>query len=259
VPTVLTTAEAAARIGPLFESFDVVLTGLSRDQRAILAMTLRGIDIYRELSAIADLAPNVSLSGLRSLIDLAILVRWIEECPKLRLAMWSADDDRDRLRGAAGHANLRAGRGLVPIEAFTKAHERRLRARIERIRAIATNHDEPISSKRGNTVLPNVKARSEASGDLSEAGFMFQILSQPSHSSGRAYVHDVFVRRYDGFHYQSNATFDGAMIRDFAVPSVCLLLASAARQLDLGLAGELDRVRLAVAAWSVDDEDPLGP
>lgn len=234
---------------PLLSSFDVRVDDLKREQRFILVMAQRGIDIYREISAVADVAPNVSLFGLRSLVDLAILMRWIEPCQKLRLAMWSADDDRDRLRGARGHAELRRGRGLGPISAFTEAQERRMQSRMERIRAIAVANGEHVSSKCGATVLPTTKDRTEAIGDLSEAGFIFQFLSQPSHSSGRGYVNDEFIRRFDGIHYNSQAAFDGSAIKGLAVPSICLLLASASRQLDLGINAELDAIRLGVAGW----------
>ena len=234
---------------PLLALFDVRVSGLTREQRAILAMAQRGIDIYCEILAVADLAPNVSLAGLRSLVDLAILVRWIEPCQKLRIAMWSADDDRDRLRGARGHAALRLGRGLGPLPAFTHAHERRMRSRIERIRAIAVANGQHVSPKHGMTVLPTTKDRTEEIADLSEAGFIFQVLSLPSHSSGRGYVNDEHIHRSDGIHYESHPSFEGSEIKGLAVPSVCLLLASASRQLKLGIDTDFDAIRLDVAGW----------
>lgn len=248
--TPITTAQGTEALRPLLNAFDVPVADLTRDQRAILAMAQRGIDIYREILAVADLAPNVSLSGLRSLVDLAILVRWIEPCRKLRLAMWSADDDRDRLRGARGHAALRRGRGLGPLPAFTEAQERRMRSRMERIRAVAVANGQQISVRRGNTVLPTTRDRTDEIPDLVEAGFIFQVLSQPSHSSGRSYVNDEFVRRFDGIHYSSSPAFDGSAIRGLAVPSICLLLASASRGLNVGIDANLDSIRLQVAAWT---------
>jgi len=248
--TGLSTAEAARTLGPLLAVFDPPVTDLTRERLAILAMARRGIDIYRETLAVADRAPNVCLAGLRVLVDLAILVRWIEPCPKLRLAMWSADDDRDRLRGAVGHAALRRGRGVLPLPAFTEAQERRMRSRIERIRKIAIAHDERISRKHGDPVLPNTRARTEAAGDLAEAAIVFQVLSQPTHSSGRSYGSDRFIRRFDGLHYETHPAFGGSAITGLAVPSVCFLLASASRQLALGVDADLDTIRLRVARWT---------
>ncbi|HEX7400376.1 MAG TPA: hypothetical protein VF302_11445 [Candidatus Limnocylindrales bacterium] len=90
---------------------------------------------------------------------------------------------------------------------------------------------------------------SELGGDEREQYFMFGMLSKQVHLAGRSFVGDRLERRTDGHHLRPKAAVAADLIRGVAVPAIAMLLASASRQLDLGLEVALDDLRLRLARW----------
>jgi len=98
--------------------------------------------------------------------------------------------------------------------------------------------------------VPKVRApHSELGGDEREQYFMFGMLSKQVHLAGRSFVGDRLERRTDGHHLRPKAAVAADLIRGVAVPAIAMLLASASRQLDLGLEVALDDLRLRLARW----------
>lgn len=244
------TEDAYHELQPLISRFDLAIDDLTHVQQVITAMALRGIGYFREIYSIAPTAPHASAALLRTLVDLAILVRWIEQKPELRIRMWLADDDRDRLRTAAAHADMLESRQRPPNPGFAREAEAAMWREIEATRAAALAAKEHIPRKARSSVLPSVADRASTVPDSVEIHLIFGVFSQPLHSSGRAFVQDTFYRRFEGMHINAAPAFKGKAIHDLAVPAVCMLLASASRLLGLGLDGELDRLRVDLTTWA---------
>jgi hypothetical protein len=214
-------------------------------------MALRGIDMYDEVYRAADRYPMAASAQLRSLVDLTILLRWIEGSPKLRVAMWQASDDLDRLETDEDWQRVRAGRGHPTGAAFSPIERRRIQRRAERIRGIALAAGERIDKRPGRPLLPNTRQRVEITPDSVEVYAIFGVLSKSLHVGARAFANDEVVKRDDGWHLRLRPALHGEALRGLAVPALCMLLAAASRLLAIGVEVELDAIRLALAGWTL--------
>jgi hypothetical protein len=244
------TREGHARVRRLAPAFDVRLDGLRFHERVIVGMALRGIAMYDEVYRAADRYPMAASAQLRSLVDLTILLRWIEGSPKLRVAMWHASDDLDRLETDEVWQRVRAGRGHPTVAGFSPAERRRIERRAERIRRIALAAGERIDKRLGRPLLPNTRQRVESTPDSVEVYAIFSVLSKTLHVGARAFAKDEVVKRPDGWHLRLRPTLSSEALRGLAVPTLCMLLAAASRVLKIGAEGDLDATRTALAGWA---------
>jgi hypothetical protein len=117
----------------LGERLDTPIDALG-ERALMLGVTRRAMDLYaavlREASQ-GDIAAALVIA--RAVIEAMILVRWIEDAPELRIAMYHADDDRQRLmiiRKALRHG---IGTGYRPLRPQSRPRRRPRSKRTSRL------------------------------------------------------------------------------------------------------------------------------
>lgn len=238
---------ANALIRLLVPAFDVPLAGLRNEQVLVAGLAVYGIDYYTDAWKLADRYPDAAAGLLRSLLDLAILVKWIEGSPRFRVRLFYADDDLSRLKLADDYDKVRVARGYAAVTPapFSDRERRRILRRAELLRWVAARRRERVSTSPGRPLLPDIRTRAELAGDGLEIAYLFRFISTMVHTTGRALGSDTIERRPTGPHIRRGRPVTPDMIRGLAVSAICFLLASASRQLRLGLEGDLDQIRLA--------------
>jgi len=246
----MSTSQGNARIRAHFPAFDLPLEPQPDARRFAIAFALRGIRYYGQTWDVAARWPEAGVGSLRSLIDLVILTQWVEGSPKLRLALYTASDDRDAVRVGNGYNRVRRSRGMPELAPFTPVELARRERRSHLVRRVAiARGTERLSAKDSDPLLPSIADRAELGGDALELYWMFQLLSQMVHVNGRAFVGDWLEARRDGTHLRPRSSVPPEMVCGLVVPALCMLLASASRQLGLGIESELDALRLSLSAW----------
>jgi len=248
--TSATSARAAnALVRVLVPAFDVPLAGPNGDQFFVVGLSAYGIAYYKDAWKLADRYPDAAAGLLRSLLDLAILVKWIEGSPRLRVRLFFADDDLNRLKSADDYDGIRVARGYAPMTPppFSDRERWRILRRAELLRRIAASRKERVSSKPGRPLLPEIRTRAELAGDGLEIAYLFRLISTVVHTTGRALGSDTIEMRPTGPGTASPRIMSGVTGRPRL--AICFLLASASRQLKLGLEADLDRIRLSQTVW----------
>jgi hypothetical protein len=230
-------------------ALDRPITG--RETACVMGIGLHAAAIWlggvRECLAEA-VAPAAVL--VRSLVDAAILVRWIEVDPVLHVAMYFAEDDRQRLAAGTAIDELRGRRGWPATSgrAFDAKDERRLRDGIKADRAKAKRRGEPIGD--AGSVLPNVENMARTTDDLWEAYTVaYRVTSPWTHAGGRAIAGHELEERLDGHHIIPQTMMTVHQVRSLAAPTFAHLLASVSRQAELGVHEECDHIRLTLVGW----------
>lgn len=245
----LSTSQGNVEVHRHFPAFDLPIEGRTEAQAFAIAFALRGIGYYEDAMRLAPRSPEAAVGLVRSLIDLTILARWIEGAPSRRLALYKAEDDLGRVKMSRDYDAIRATRGHPPATPFTPQEIWRFDRRAHWLRRLAVHYKERVSPKDSDPLVPSIRARAELGGDEREQYFMFGMLSKQVHLAGRSFVGDRLERRTDGHHLRPKAAVAADLIRGVAVPAIAMLLASASRQLDLGLEVALDDLRLRLARW----------
>lgn len=234
----------------------------NREHMVVVGLGLRGVALYRGLlHACSGPSPTVAADAvLRTLIDLVILIRWVETSPRLHIDMWLAEDDRNRIHLGKMWNEMHRRRGSDAAAAFTPEEVAAIQAGIAETRAKAREAGEPIPAR--GSVMPSIERMSEVTPDLFEAyQVAYRSLSPSSHSGARSFVRDAAEERGDGLHLRPAAAWDRWHLRALAVSVMCFLVASVSRQLGLGLEKEADDFRVQHTLWSppaADDETDGG-
>lgn len=223
----------------------------SREEAVVVGLGLRGNALYRGLlHACSGPTPTVAADAvLRALVDLMILLRWIEAAPELHIDMWLAEDDRGRLTLADRWNEMHRRRGSSPPPAFGAGEVASLRDGIAVVRSRAITAGERIGES--GSVIPTIEKMSEVTPHLFEAyQVAYRSMSPSSHSGARSFVRDTVERREDGWHLKPAAAWEPLHLRALAVSVMCFLVATASRQLDLGLHDEADALRVEFTRWT---------
>jgi hypothetical protein len=247
----LSSSRANIEVRRYFPAFDLPIDRrVGTDEPLLIAFALRGIRYYDQLMRLAGRAPDGATGLLRSLIDLAILVKWVEGSRRLRIQMYFVEDDLSRLRMSDEWEAVRRSRGHEPKPAFSATERRLLERRAHLLRRVAIGRRERIGHRDRDPLMPNIRARADAAGEAIELYFTFILLSQQVHATGRTVSFDEIEPRPTGRHIRPRSAMQAEPIRGLAVPAICFLLASISRQLGLGLDAELDDLRNRVTYWS---------
>ena len=247
-----TSARAAnAQVRVLLPAFDVPLERLTIHQAFVVGLSGYGIAYYEDAWKLSDGYPAAATGLLRSLLDLSILVKWIEGSPRLRVRLFFADDDLSRLKLADDYDGIRATRGYPAVDPppFSERERWRILRRAELLRRVAVGRKERVNNHKGRPLLPDIRTRAELAGDGLEVAYLFRLISAMVHTTGRALGFDTIEMRPTGPHFKRGRPVTADMIRALAVPAICFLLASVSQQLDLGLQADLDRIRLSQTLW----------
>lgn len=238
----------------MLPALDVPIDGRPGEQTTAIALGLRGTELYRAAVDLAGRHPNAAQALLRALVEVAILARWIEGNPALRVRLWLAEDDRNRLTATEGYESWVQRRGLSAVDVFEPSTERAMRADIEAARATGRRAGEPVP-ERGH-VLPTLEAMARTAPELWEAYHLaYRVLSPWTHAAGRSLVGDELERRGDGTHLRAGRAYGEDATVALAVGTMFLVLETVSRQLGLGLEAEAAPIRDALATAVASDGD----
>lgn len=243
-------AETAIRAW--FPALDAPVT--SREQTVVVGLGLRGIALYRGLiHACSGPTPTIAAEAdLRALVDLVILIRWIEMAPALHIDMWLAEDDRGRITLGEKWGEMHRRRGSSAGPAFTSEEVATMREGLAKVRAAARTAGEHVGEK--GAMMPSIEHMAAATDDLFEAyQIAYRSLSPSSHSGARSFVRDTAEQRADGWHLKPSAAWEPLHLRALGVPLMCFLVASVSRQLSLNLETRADQFRVEFTKWRMQD------
>lgn len=246
------TRDAEKQVERLLASLHVPVERTTTQENLVaLGLGQRGQVLYRGFRRLVDRSMLVPAGALlRSLLDVTILVRWIEASPALHIQMWLGEDARQSRDGMSALVELNERRGRpLELEPGEVMELERLR---DEARAAALAAHEPI--RKTGSILPNGEQMMRAVPDLWEAyKVAYRVLSPLVHAGGRSFTGDRLDETEEGVFLRSGAPFGGAHLRSLAVPIVAMLVASVSRQCGLGLGKAADELRVDYTRW-VDPE-----
>lgn len=245
------TSQGNVRVRAYFPAFDLAVDGQPTEYAVVVGLALRGIRNYETTMRLAASAPDAAVAVLRALVDLTILIKWIEHAPKRTIRLYFAADDLERARAIDDWNVIRATRGMPPVPSiFSPSEQARVIRRAHLLRHIAVAHHDRVSRKDGAPLLPSIADRAKVAGDSLELYYMFRMFSQSLHVTARALSADTLHTRRTGTHIRLGRPIPTDFIRGLGVPAICMLLASASRMLGVGCEGELDSLRLQLVGWA---------
>jgi hypothetical protein len=253
VPFVVAIETAERELDRLAGRLDVSLEGVSGTCAVVLGIARQAFEVYRGLRRVA-IADPLGITGtilLRSLVDAAILLRWIEGNPGLRVEMYFAEADRQLLASATGWRQFRSRRHGDAAPVFDTGREAEMKANLADVRARARKAGEPIGDTSG-PLLPSAETMATASGDSAmwEAyHVLYRVLSPWTHSGATALAPHRVEQRQDGPHLVVDGPYRERHLRAMACPSVSHLLGSASRICGLGFEGEARLWQDAIVEW----------
>ena len=112
-----------ARLNEIARQIVDTIEGASFAQRSVLVLTNRAMELRHVSMQLAESSPVGSAVILRALIDLAILIRWIELRPGLHNRLWAAEGARVHLE-TFGHLRRSAVRRKKPRPAGSRRPRR---------------------------------------------------------------------------------------------------------------------------------------
>ncbi len=248
----LTAAEH--RLLELADGLDVPIEGKGRECALAIGLGLHARDLYRGLlreCATGGIA--TAMVTLRSLVEAAILVRWIEKDPPLHVDMYFAEDDRQRLAGAIAFDELRRRRSWPNREpVFPAELDRDMRTEIRRVRDRARRAGEPVREQ--GAVLPHVEQMADVNDTALWEAYqvVYRIVSPWTHVGGRALVGHLLESRPDGTHVVPGALWTAASIKAIAAPAVAILIGGVSRICGLGVDGECRGIQDALTLWPTE-------
>jgi hypothetical protein len=153
--------ELSSALDALASKFIVPAGRYPRELAVVVQLGIRADSFRRAIERERAEAPAAAMVLLRALIDLLILTLWVERCPKLHVALWAAEGDRQHLEHYDEIERFLGEHGLTIDPARRLAPE--VRARVvrttERYRALARKHGELISRVAGASLMPSVRDR----------------------------------------------------------------------------------------------------
>jgi hypothetical protein len=174
---------------------------------AVLALGQRARTLFRGFIALQDSAtPTAGRALLRPMIEINMLIRFLNKDPDLHLELWEAEGDRNAASIIEEHNKLHTDRwGPMPIMDGV-LNEKRERVRSARAKALAAR--TAGVGKKG-PVMPSMAKQlvTIAEPAASEAyTFGYRPMSWETHTNPRVFLSGAFVERNDGTVSYSDAT-----------------------------------------------------
>jgi hypothetical protein len=240
---------AERRLPALAAAIDVPLDRAPTEEKVLaIGLGLRGWHLYRGFRhALSGPTPLLAAHvDLRTLLDVTILTRWIEDDPKLRVQLWFADDRRELLLATELVRRFLVRRGQPVPPTLAVRDQSAIEAEIRQAKAAGRAAGIPLP-RDGRRVLPQIEQMVQAVPDLWEVyNVGYRQLSPVQHAGGRSFMKDAVEGRVDGRHLKPGAPFERDSLRALSVPAVCMLFASVSRQVGLGIEAECDAIRMSV-------------
>lgn len=245
-------AYAEERIAALIEGLDRPINEFGQPCVLALSIARQAGGVHGDMLRLCAAGRTTSaLILLRSIVEAAILVRWIQVDPQLHTDMYLAEDDRMRLAGVPAIEEFRRRRGIPssgPV--FDPVDDARMRKEVEATKAKAIA--EGKITKKSNRVLPLVQDMAKVTGDTAiwEAyEILYRVISPWTHFGGRSLAHHEFESRPDGTYIEPRAVLSGEAIRGVAAPTTLVLLGSTSRICGLGFEGEARLLQDTLVLW----------
>jgi hypothetical protein len=254
---------AEAEVDNLAAQLDVPLEGRTTACIVVLGIARQAHVVYQGVrrEALADPTGINPAILLRPLIEAAIVVRWIEDSPELRVDMYLAEDKRQKLAALDSFKAFRKRRGGTssgPL--LSRAEVRNLTAHVSEVRTRARAAAEPIGTK--GPVVPAVEEMATSTRDTAtwEAyQIVYRVASPYTHVGAWSLAsHSVEVRA-GGSHLVVAGGLSGLAARAMATPAMAHLIGSASRICRLGLEGEARIWQDAVIEWPAPIVDEVNP
>lgn len=246
---------AEARLAALRRAMDPTIDGSTREVVLGLGLARRAGNLYDGALAIADLSPEGSMVIVRSLTEQAILMRWFEPDPVLRIRIWLAEDTRLRLATAIRMEELRRRRGQPALEVFSPDEIVGMMAEIDSARSAAIAAGLRRVTDTSKSLLPSIETMSRGQAEGWEAyQIAYRALNLHAHANARALVGDRVEERPDGLHLVSGSAWTPLHVRALALQSLAVAMAAGSRLAGLGIDHECDLIRDGLATF----EEPSG-
>ncbi len=246
---------AEDRLVALGSGLDRPLSGATEAAAVAIGLGMQAALVYEGVrQACAAGSTTSAMIIVRALIEVTILLRWIEADRELHVRMWLAEDDRQRILAAEAFTELRTRRGLDPIVILTDDEVTAMRATANNVRTEARRRREHLGD--AGAVMPSIEHMARTTDDLWEAySVVYRVASPWTHTGGRALSGHRIEARVDGPHLVPENGWTGMSIRALAAPAFAMALASASRQAGLALHSEADSIRVGLTVWL--DQPPV--
>jgi hypothetical protein len=230
---------------------DVSLSQMGPEKIEALALTNHAVDLYRAVrrECAADAAAPAMVI-LRSLVELALNLRWVEPDPVLRLRMWRADYLRNQLEDAQDLERLAVLRKGTSVSVFTAQQVAELEQEILLARADARAQGHKVGATRG-PMLPTLADRIDVNDNASWEAYRvaYASLSGQTHVTPAAIAGYQYVARVDGAHLRPAAPMPPLGVRSLAATTFAMALEAGSKICGLGFEAKAEEVRNTVATW----------
>lgn len=230
----------------LAHRLDVPVDGMAAPAMVAVGLGLRARNLYRSIRHAGAADAIAAAAVVRALVEVGILIGWIEIDPVPRIRMWLAEDDRNRLIVADRTVELhgRRGRSLTPV--FSDGDRATMRDAIAEARRLGESSGAP----RRGSVMPSLEIMARAVPDLWELyEIAYRSLSPTTHTAPSSMAFDDFETRPDGVHLVTPPAYSIEAVSALAAGVICYVVESVSRQAGLDLEIEARDARLAVTRW----------
>ncbi len=229
-----------ARLNEIAQQIVATIEGATFAQKSVLLLTNRAMELRHVAMQVAESSPAASAVILRALIDLAILIRWIELRPGLYNRLWAAEGNRYFLATREDLMRSMVARGQpIGPDPDDLADTKRI---VCRARALAIGRGVVRPDSRSPSLLPSIRARARAIDDDIEKDIPEEQRKMPYLELYNLGVGHYSAWTHSGAHSMMNST-GPEVDRRIAASVVAGLLASASRQRGLAFGEELDMIR----------------
>ena len=228
---------------------EVSLDRMTPAQVEALALTHHAADLYRAVrrECTAD-AVAAAMVILRSLVELALNLRWAEPDPLLRLRMWRADLLRIQLEDAADLERLAAQRKRPPVPVFTAQQVTEFQREIALARADARGQGQKVGATKG-PMLPTLSDRVDLNDQVRWEAYRiaYPSLSGQTHVTPAAIAGYVLVEQSDGAHLLPGVPMPALTVRSLAATIFAMALEAGSKICGLGFEATAEEVRNTLA------------
>jgi hypothetical protein len=238
----------------LDKHIDVSLVGMTTPQIDALALTTHAVDLYRSVrrECAADAAAPAMVI-LRSLVELALNLRWVEPDPPLRLRMWRAEHLLNVLDEAGAFERLATKRKRPPVSVFTAEQVAQLDQEIAQTRADARAQGHNVGKIKG-PMLPTLLDRIDPNDNASWEAYRvaYASLSGQTHVSPAAISGYTFVGKVDGAHLLPGVPMPAFTVRSLAAATFAMALEAGSKICGLGFEAKAEDIRNTIATWPAE-------
>jgi len=224
---------------------------MAPEQVLVLSLCRHAVDLYeavrRECAADSGAAAMVIL---RSLLELALNLRWVETDPTLRLRMWRADYVRKDLDDARAIERLAVQRKRPAVPVFTAQQVADLELEISSARDEARAQGHNVGATKG-PILPTLADRVDESDNASWEAYRvaYASLSGQTHVTPAALAGYGYVAQVDGAHLRPAPPMPILGVRSLAATVLAMALEAGSKICGLGFEAKAEAIRNTIATW----------